>query len=641
VHETKQAETAPASAHAITPEAAVILAWLLVSIVNVVFISLEPLPIMGPTDRAWHLTFEIGQNLAVGIACAAGLVAWQRFGARYAKWGWALLALLSVVIGLLSLSEDLAGLTSKLLGGPSRWGALGISALAALVVPVGAVAGKLLCWPWLRWLVVGGGAGLLVMNNVLLPGDYAGVHLVASLAAVAAITTALTSTSIPACLAGIRRTRPARILIAAIALAALALVLAKPSHRVRVQMLRIDGAIIAPVIARGHTLMSRFFPTSAAAQGQGQWMKSRRDAPDVPPSNLGLVDSRNLILVMVTLDSVRDELFTDPKYEERLPRLRALARDSVYFSQTKSIGSGTGSTFRQVFSGKHIFQCKEPTTTFAEILTKAGIPTVTFAVFPRLLPKHGLTKGIREAHFVRPVTKGQKFALAKPTIDAAIRRINKHDGGPLFLFIHLLDPHSPYDAAGKKATPFDSCVEETALCGVAIERLIDALKKKGFWDRTVLISGADHGEGFNKHKGLPHHNNGLYEEIVHVPLFFRIPGMRGKEIDTWISSIDLGPTILDLFGLPTPGEFMGQSLLPLIGGLDVELTRPILSNTRIPVNKTALYKQPFKLIVNNRNDVAEVYNLETDPDERNNLADSMADDLLAELNAFRNVHRVR
>ncbi len=117
--------------------------------------------------------------------------------------------------------------------------------------------------------------------------------------------------------------------------------------------------------------------------------------------------------------------------------------------------------------------------------------------------------------------------------------------------------------------------------------------------------------------------------------------MRGKEIDTWISSIDLGPTILDLFGLPTPGEFMGQSLLPLIGGLDVELTRPILSNTRIPVNKTALYKQPFKLIVNNRNDVAEVYNLETDPDERNNLADSMADDLLAELNAFRNVHRVR
>jgi arylsulfatase A-like enzyme len=158
------------------------------------------------------------------------------------------------------------------------------------------------------------------------------------------------------------------------------------------------------------------------------------------------------------------------------------------------------------------------------------------------------------------------------------------------------------------------------------------------WERTVFISGSDHGEGFNKHKGLRAHNTHLYEEVIHVPMFFRVPGLEGKAIDTMVSAIDLGPTILDLFGLPTPGPYMGQSLVPALAGEEVNLSRPILASTLKQFNKTALYQPPFKLIVNHRKNIAEVYDLSKDPDERDNLADTMADEMLKDLDALRSVH---
>ena len=137
------------------------------------------------------------------------------------------------------------------------------------------------------------------------------------------------------------------------------------------------------------------------------------------------------------------------------------------------------------------------------------------------------------------------------------------------------------------------------------------------------------------------HNTHLYEEVIHVPMFFRVPGFEGKVIDTMVSAMDLGPTILDLFGLPTPGQYMGQSLVPALAGEGVNLSRPILASTLERFRKTALYQPPFKLIVNDRNKTAEVYDLSKDPDERDNLADTMAEEMLKDLNALRGVHRPR
>jgi len=636
---------------------------LLIALVNACFIVMEPLPPGGVSVRIEHLLFDVGHALAAGLLCGAAVTAFQRWAPRRRFLGLCVATALSVAIGLVVLPDDLKGFTAWLVGPgrPRVWVWL-VSAACSLVIPAGMLAGLIVRRPKLRWLGFGLGAGGAIANNVLLPGDYPGIHLVVSLAIVAIVASSLVGAVLPERVHMIRLALPktARsVALAGVVAAALFAVVIQPSHRVRAEMYRIDGATISRMVARGHGLALSVFLSDSVAEGSGQWLESRQDARDVPPSNLGLVNPDQLIVVMITIDSMRAELMTDPKYAARLPRLWALAAESTYFSQMESTGAGTVATYSQIFTGKHMFQLKwkqsQPTplmpktqpmihedesVRFTELLSAAGIRTVTFANYAPLHPETGMLRGIDEAAFIHPESDDQRFALAKETIDATVERIEKHDGERMFLFVHLIDPHRPYDAAGQKGSKFDNYVAEIALCGVAIERVVKALKERGLWKRTVFISGSDHGEGFNKHKGLRAHNTHLYEEVIHVPMFLRVPGLDGKVIDTMVSAMDLGPTILDLFGLPTPGEYMGQSLVPALAGEEVDLTRPILASTLMRFRKTALYQPPFKLIVNDRNKTAEVYDLSKDPDERDNLADTMADEMLKDLNALRSVHRL-
>jgi arylsulfatase A-like enzyme len=646
---------------AISPATTVIAGWLLIAAVNACFIVMEPLPPGGVSVRIPHLLFDVGQALAAGLLCGVAVSALQRWAPHGRFVGLSITTAVSLAIGLVVLPDDLMGLTALLVGpGRSRAWVWLVSAACSLVIPAAMLVGRMLRRPRLRWIGFGAGAAGAIVNNVLLPGDYPAIHLVVSLAAATITASSLVGAVLPERVDKMREAVPQiarRVALGIAVAAALLAVVIQPSHRVRVEMSRIDGATIPPLVARGHALVSSLFPSDSVAEARGQWLKSRKDARDVPPSNLGLVDPDQLIVVMVTIDSMRAELMTDPKYAARLPRLWALAAESTYFSQMESTGAGTVATYSQIFTGKHLFQLKwtrsrptplmpktqpmiheDETVRFTELLSAAGIRTVTYANYAPLHPETGMLRGLDEATFIHPESDDQRFALAKETIDAAVERIEKHDGGRMFLFVHLIDPHRPYDAAGQKGSKFDNYVAEIALCGIAIERVVKALKERGLWERTVFISGSDHGEGFNKHKGLRAHNTHLYEEVIHVPMFFRVPGLEGKAIDTMVSAIDLGPTILDLFGLPTPGPYMGQSLVPALAGEEVNLSRPILASTLKQFNKTALYQPPFKLIVNHRKNIAEVYDLSKDPDERDNLADTMADEMLKDLDALRSVH---
>ena len=646
----------------LSPATTVVVGWLLIALVNACFVVMEPLPLGGVSVRVEHLLFDLGQALAAGLLCGVAVNAFQRWAPRRHFAGLSVVTALSVIIGLVVLPGDLKGFAAWLVGpGRSRVWVWLVSAACSLVIPAAMLAGRIFRRPRLRWLAFGSGAALATANNVLLPGDYPGIHLVVSLAAATIAASSLVGAIVPERVHKMRDAVPKnarRVALGIVVVAALLAVVIQPSHRVRVEMSRIDGATISRLVVRGHALVSSLFLSDSVAEARGQWLKSRKDAPNLAPSNLGLVDSDQLIVVMITIDSMRAELMTDPKYAARLPRLWALAAESTYFSQMESTGAGTVATYSQIFTGKHMFQLKwkqsQPTplmpktqpmihedesVRFTELLSAAGIRTVTFANYAPLHPETGMLRGIDEATFVHPESDDQMFALAKETIDATVERIEKHDGGRMFLFVHLIDPHRPYDAAGDKGNKFDNYVAEIALCGVAIERVVKALKEHGFWERTVFISGSDHGEGFSKHKGLRAHNTHLYEEVIHVPMFFRVPGLEGKVIDTMVSAMDLGPTILDLFGLQTPGEYMGQSLVPALAGEGVNLSRPILASTLKRFRKTALYQPPFKLIVNDRNKTAEVYDLSKDPDERDNLADTMADEMLKHLNALRSVHR--
>jgi arylsulfatase A-like enzyme len=80
---------------------------------------------------------------------------------------------------------------------------------------------------------------------------------------------------------------------------------------------------------------------------------------------------------------------------------------------------------------------------------------------------------------------------------------------------------------------------------------------------TAVILAADHGEAFGEH-GKVWHGNGVFQEVLHVPLMMRVPGIRAKRIVEPVSLLDMAPTVLSMMNVNVPSEFTGKNLVPLI-----------------------------------------------------------------------------
>jgi len=145
---------------------------------------------------------------------------------------------------------------------------------------------------------------------------------------------------------------------------------------------------------------------------------------------------------------------------------------------------------------------------------------------------------------------------------------------------------------------------------------------------------ADHGEAFGEH-ATRQHSKTLYEELVHVPLLVMGPRIAPRVVEQRVGLIDLGPTLLDLFGVPTPATSMGQSLVPLLAGSEAILTRPLISECRL--RRALTTPEGLKVIDDPRRALVEVYDLTRDPGETQNLFDlheARAEAALATLRAF-------
>jgi arylsulfatase A-like enzyme len=115
--------------------------------------------------------------------------------------------------------------------------------------------------------------------------------------------------------------------------------------------------------------------------------------------------------------------------------------------------------------------------------------------------------------------------------------------------------------------------------------------------------------------------------------------MHARVIDVPVTLVDLGPTILDLFGLDTPATFLGQSLVPLLTGETVDLTRPRFVEGRL--RRKFMLPDGIEAIEDLRRKTVEVYDLKADPGETRNLWDAdpvRSDVALAALRAFFDAH---
>ncbi|HMD35293.1 MAG TPA: sulfatase-like hydrolase/transferase, partial [Vicinamibacterales bacterium] len=209
-----------------------------------------------------------------------------------------------------------------------------------------------------------------------------------------------------------------------------------------------------------------------------------------------------------------------------------------------------------------------------------------------------------------------------------------------FLWVHLFDPHDPYDPpadlkARFAASPYDGEI-------AAVDRLVGRLVQSTSPD-TIVAVAADHGESLGDH-GEETHGVFLYDAVMHVPLVIRIPGAgAGTGIDTRVRLADVAPTLLEAAGLPVPRAMQGETLMPLVraNSPTAKTTdRPVYAETEYPRrafgwSPLAAWRNDRFLLV--RAPKPELYDLVADPGATNNLAATrprVLDGMSAELRDF-------
>lgn len=169
---------------------------------------------------------------------------------------------------------------------------------------------------------------------------------------------------------------------------------------------------------------------------------------------------------------------------------------------------------------------------------------------------------------------------------------------------------------------------EILLIDDQLGRLIDYLEEKGLREKTIIIFTSDHGEMLGDH-GVYWKGGFFYEGQVHVPLIFSCPGLikEGLRSEALVELVDIAPTLMDLTGREVPRAMQGKSLKGILTGeadpgyhKDSVYTEYYYSaGGLIPVCATMYFDGRYKIAVYHNSEVSELYDLETDPNEYDNL----------------------
>jgi tetratricopeptide (TPR) repeat protein len=216
-------------------------------------------------------------------------------------------------------------------------------------------------------------------------------------------------------------------------------------------------------------------------------------------------------------------------------------------------------------------------TTLAEVLSGKGYRTAAFIGAFVLDGRWGLNQGFETYDDRFDMKKYKHLDLAgvqrpgNEVMDAALSWLEAHEREPLFAWIHLYDPHSPYEPPEPYASelggrgPAGLYDGEIAFADAQVGRLVAWLRAKGLDRKTVVVVMGDHGEGLGSH-GEGTHGYFVYDYAMHVPLLVATPfdGLGGARVASQVSGVDVFPTVLALCGIEPPPGVHGRSLVPLM-----------------------------------------------------------------------------
>jgi len=352
---------------------------------------------------------------------------------------------------------------------------------------------------------------------------------------------------------------------------------------------------------------------------------------------------KNLDVILITLDTLRvDFVSAYKKGKADTPNMDRVAGEGVLFetciAQTPltlpshtSILSGTYPLHHRIRDNGG-FLVPGSLELISEILQKQGLITSAFIASYVLHSKWGINQGFDTYSDDFDLSRYERVSLgnvqkrAEEVLANAKKWLKTHKKDRFFTWIHLYDPHTPYDPPSpfKEKFPRRPYRGEVEYMDQQLGLFFQFLKDEGLYDKSLIIMAADHGEGLGQHNEQTH-GFFIYESTVRVPLIirapFRFPVKKVKEV---VELIDLAPTILEALDIPVPASYQGQSLLGLMfrdrqrnkDGAYTETYYPRLHFGWSEL-KALYYDNHWKYILAPKE---ELYNLEADNEEKDSLA---------------------
>ena len=404
-------------------------------------------------------------------------------------------------------------------------------------------------------------------------------------------------------------------------------------------------------------------------------------------------------VILIVIDALRADHLGCYGYEKKTsPHLDAFAREGVLFKNCYSQSSWTKPSVSTILTSLypdrhgttlHAHALPGELVTIAEILRDQGYLTSGFVANPNLKKIFNFNQGfdfyddylMRDKLYygvLRELRRKPPYLLKifKNHFDTHVRDnarllnarifpwLEKYKNENFFMYIHYMDPHSPFippppynemfpyvkgDKASRTVSLYDG---EIRFVDEQINILIAELKSLKIYDKSLIVITSDHGQAFGEH-GNYGHGETIYQDQLKVPLIVKCPGETcgPRIIDATVRSIDILPTVLNVLGIVTDAPLEGVSLFPLMKN---EKNANSSENIYIEENSDNVYvldgiirNNEWKYIVTEKSrlrDIAkeggeELYHLTEDPYELNNMAGQESDMLKimrGSLDSFKN-----
>jgi arylsulfatase A-like enzyme len=339
-------------------------------------------------------------------------------------------------------------------------------------------------------------------------------------------------------------------------------------------------------------------------------------------------------IVLITIDTVRADHTPPYGGSATMPVLRQLAERGVVFDWAFSPSNVTRRSIPSMITGLGAnrvhgrvvgwdLRIDPRHVVLAERLRAGGYETAGFMCCEGFWGSEmhtGLQHGLEHLEI-----EHDGAGLAKRARAWLEARQHRAGNRPLFLWIHILEPHNWTAITGDPRSDDERTRFYDRVLGMCDAMLADLVAPfRDATKRPIFVVTADHGEALGEH-GHAFHSTDLYDSQIHVPLVVSGPGVAAQHVTETVSSTDLVPTLIDLAGFEPPGgrAIDGQSFAPLATGARASAPNgrafaAMIKDRSNPGGVTAIVEGTWKLVDDGKH--LELYDIAVDPNEKTNLA---------------------